>query len=160
MNKQCMKADMHHWLTILDDLRNSTSDLKRNTLSKFLWNQACLKIEILKHFFSCFFCTHKTNTGVLIFCCHVAEYHKVSSLKQYPLICSQSYMWHGWILSQDLTRLKSRCWWGSSHCGSAETNLTSIHKDACLIPGLTQWVKDLTLLWLWLAAAAPIRSLA
>ena len=85
MNKQCMKADMHHWLTILDDLRNSTSDLKRNTLSKFLWNQACLKIEILKHFFSCFFCTHKTNTGVLIFCCHVAEYHKVSSLKQYQL---------------------------------------------------------------------------
>ena len=65
-------------------------------------------------------------------------------------------------------------WEGSSHCGSAVTNPTSIHEDAGLIPGLAQWVKgsgiavscgigrrhgmDPVLLWLWCrpAAAAPI----
>ena len=31
---------------------------------------------------------------------------------------------------------------GSSHCGSAEMNLTSNHEVVGLIPGLTQWVKD------------------
>ena len=34
----------------------------------------------------------------------------------------------------------------SSHHGSLETNLTSIHEDAGLIPGLTHWVMDLALL--------------
>ena len=67
---------------------------------------------------------------------------------------------------------------GSSHRGSAETNLTSIHEDAGLIPALSQWAKesgiamncgvgrrcgsDPTLLWLWcrLVATAPIKPLA
>ena len=30
----------------------------------------------------------------------------------------------------------------SSRCGTAEMNPTSDHEVACLIPGLTQWVKD------------------
>jgi len=30
----------------------------------------------------------------------------------------------------------------SSQCGSVELNLSSIHKDEDLIPGLIQWVKD------------------
>ena len=41
-------------------------------------------------------------------------------------------------------------WWKderSSCCGSVVTNLTSTHEDEGLIPGLTQWAKDLALLW-------------
>ena len=54
----------------------------------------------------------------------------------------------------------------SSHCGSAVMSLTRHHEVVGLIPGLTQWVKDLELLqavvqvedtaWCTLAVAALI----
>ena len=73
-----------------------------------------------------------------------------------------------------------RKYFRSSLCGSVLTNLTSVHENVGLIPGLAQWVNNLAfavncgvgvgrrcssdpeLLWLWcrLAAAAPIQPLA
>ena len=55
-----------------------------------------------------------------------------------------------------MQNLKKR--YRSSHYGSAVMNTTSIHEDMDLIPGLTQWVKDLVLLWdvVWVADEAWI----
>ena len=50
----------------------------------------------------------------------------------------------------------------SSCGGSVVMNPTSIQEDMGLILGLTQWVKDLALPWLWckVSTAVPIRPLA
>ena len=48
----------------------------------------------------------------------------------------------------------------SSRCGTVETNSTKNHGAAGSIPGLTQWVEDLTLLWCRPAATVLIGPLA
>ena len=45
----------------------------------------------------------------------------------------------------------------SSHCGSTEMNLTSIHEDTVLIPGLIQWVTDLCCHELWYSLQTWLR---
>ena len=47
---------------------------------------------------------------------------------------------------------------GCSYCGSAVMNPPSIHEDMGLIPGLSQWVKDLALPGLWCRLQIPLRS--
>ena len=47
---------------------------------------------------------------------------------------------------------------GSSHHGSVEMNLTSIHEDAGLIPGLDQWVKGPHCCELWCRSQTQLGS--
>ena len=40
-----------------------------------------------------------------------------------------------------------KCYFRNSYFGTVETNLTSIHEDAGMIPGFSQWVKNMALPW-------------
>ena len=59
------------------------------------------------------------------------------------LFCVQGMMnttfFHGCSVTHIFLLLKVAS--GSSRCGAAETNATSIREDLGSIPGLTQWVK-------------------
>ena len=60
------------------------------------------------------------------------------NLKDLRLQCIDFAYWKGYQIEDS--------WLWSSHCGTVEMNLTSIHEDVGLNPGLAQWVGDLVLL--------------
>ena len=73
--------------------------------------------------------------------------HSQSFSGEQPLLCSSAVLGRG----KDKDGLRKK-FVESSRCGSAETNLTSIHEDVGLIGGLDQWV------WLWCRLKIRLRS--
>ena len=86
------------------------------------------------------------------------------------LICEHSAAWNQvWSIWKDVSYLRNFLSFKiplrafpSWHSGNESKNPTRNHEVVGLIPGLTQWVKDSMLLWLWcrLAAEAKIQPLA
>jgi len=108
-----------------------------------------------------------------IWCLYMPYYKLFHSNYLKPLLCTFIYLFIQYTPSFNVKRLQCSMNWEnclgcknkdtrSSHHSSAERNLTSIHENAGLIPGLTQGVKDLVLLWLWCSPAttASIQPLA
>ena len=71
---------------------------------------------------------------------HVLGKQQTKEKSDHKVSLNSSTFIHNLTLSKN-----NHCW--HSHLGSAVTNLTSIHEDADLIPGLDQWVKDHTMPW-------------
>ena len=59
------------------------------------------------------------------------------------------------VYSWKIFSVDKEFWLGSSHCGTVETNPTGNHELVGSIPGLAQWVKDLSLQF-WLVRSLPL----
>ena len=127
------------------------------------------------------FVTSLTGDFALLYFCSPLHIANVSYIKcvikyffaSYLLVEAQWWMLWGqrfylrdvdifpWYLESCIILAFKNTLVGCSLHGSSLTNLTWIHEDVDLIPGLAQWVKNPVLLWLWcrLAATVPIRPL-
>ena len=88
----------------------------------------------------------KTKEGKL-----VAGQAKITNVHSISEHTKQSHTALSWLL---FFSTQNAVPWSSSR-GSVETNLTSIHKDTGLIPGLTQWVKGSSVAVSWTGTADP-----
>ena len=142
-----------------------------------MWKQ-CISLSYIKGFFLSSSATHLQAP------CLVVRFDDVHPCTLQFLLTSlfspyflPSFLWLPSLHLFQLNTIKTKTMeFRSSHCGSVESNPTSIHEEASLIPGPSQGVKDpalpviygvghrhgldldLALLWLWnrLAPAAPL----
>ena len=73
-------------------------------------------------------------------------YVPVLSARHHTNVLVSSFQGNLWCWGLWTTRMESLRKRGKKKEVSIITNLTSIHADASLIPGLAQWIKDLALL--------------
>ena len=118
---------------------NTMTILTQRTTGKI---KTCSHTNLYANIHSNFLHSHlkwRKNFSVI---CWVCKQAVVQPYNKYSLVVKAVNYQYSWWYGQT-----SKVILGSSHCGTAEMTLTSIHEDAGLIPGLAQWIKDPALPW-------------